>query len=101
MIGETDQLFNEYSTGNTEISIANCIKMHTKYAYIYIQKERYRIISFSWKKKIDKEIKEKDQIKIKLYLFPLFALLRHLVSEERVAWDPRLLSIASCFTDYW
>lgn len=52
-------------------------------------------------KKKDKEIKEKDQIKIKLYLFPLFALLRHLVSEERVAWDPRLLSIASCFTDYW
>lgn len=40
MIGETDQLFNEYSTGNTEISIANCIKMHTKYAYIYIYKKK-------------------------------------------------------------
>ena len=77
--------------------VSKCLRnMH-----IYIQKERYRIISFSRKKKIDKEIKEKDQIKIKLYLFPLFALLRHLVSEERVAWDPRLLSIASCFTDYW
>ena len=101
MIGETDQLFNEYSTGNTEISIANCIKMHTKYAYIYIYKKKGIGLFPFHGKKIDKEIKEKDQIKIKLYLFPLFALLRHLVSEERVAWDPRLLSIASCFTDYW
>ena len=100
MIGETDQLFNEYSTGNTEISIANCIKMHTKYAYIYTKRKVKDYFLFT-EKKIDKEIKEKDQIKIKLYLFPLFALLRHLVSEERVAWDPRLLSIASCFTDYW
>ena len=70
--------------------------------HIYIYKKKgIGLFPFHGKKKIDKEIKEKDQIKIKLYLFPLFALLRHLVSEERVAWDPRLLSIASCFTDYW
>lgn len=63
-----------------------------------------RINSFS-RKKIGKELKEKAGGKIKLYLFPLFALLRHLVSEERfgilIPWDPHLLSIASCFTDYW
>ena len=77
--------------------VSKCIRnMHI---YIY-KKKGIGLFPFHGKK-IDKEIKEKDQIKIKLYLFPLFALLRHLVSEERVAWDPRLLSIASCFTDYW
>ena len=77
--------------------VSKCIRnMHI---YIY-KKKGIGLFPFHGKK-IDKEIKEKDQIKIKLYLFPLFASLRHLVSEERVAWDPRLLSIASCFTDYW